>query len=174
MSYQTFFVNFAEMFPCEISLRRGKFIFSLPRISNPLNKAVRSIARVGARVATFPHLGRFSAPWSNRAEIKACVHARVLVGRERAFIPEKPGTNEWTDEGPGRKGDLWGLWGHVHTKRPLQTPAAVHHPCPTLHARSLFSPAFLARLNLALPPFPTRVRYPPPFPPSSGRSYKNS
>lgn len=144
------------MFPCEISLQRGKFVFSSARISNPPNKAVPLLGRVSRPFFTSRDFrlvrskrGRSSRA---RARVRALESRAHLYSREAA----RPGTNtngRRRTKGPGGRGDVWGLWGHVHTKRPLQTPAAVHHPCPTLHARSLFfSPAFLARLNLALPP----------------------
>lgn len=69
---------------------------------------VRSIVRVGARVATFFHLGRSSASRSRESR-RACT--RVCRSRARLYSREaarrdQGRTNEWMDEGPRRKGNV--------------------------------------------------------------------
>lgn len=86
-----------------------KVCFLIAKNFKPLeqSRSVHPIARIGARVVTFLHLGRFSASRSKRVD--SAVRVRACVGRERAFIPEKrrgQGRTNGRNEGSRRKGDV--------------------------------------------------------------------
>lgn len=150
------------------SLRKGLFSHrrefrALPADEIPsrmFDTAVRRVGRV-SRPSSILIDGFFRFLDQTRRLVRACtctfvVSAPLCSTNCAARNGRTDGrTNEWMMGSGGKKGNMGVMGARSHKTATTGTPAAVHHPCPTPHAclsPSPLSPAFLARLNLALPP----------------------